>query len=327
MVPSARRICHGPCRAGRPFPETAASGMMARMTHIALVTLITLLQGPPAAAPPAAALLEDVRTVAAAESHDARFAALTRLLEARQLAFTIEPFTIAKPAGREPRTEGRNIVVTLGEGPGDVVIGAHYDAVRLADGTLSRGAVDNAASSVMLVRLAEALRAEALPVRIRIVWFDMEELGLLGSAEYVRRHASDRIVAMLNFDINAYGDTILFGPSARTDNRALRQKAMETCAGEDVACVGFAQMPPGDDRSFVRAGIPTVSLAMLPGVEAHQLWLMMNAGQQAGLAPGTAPAIMQTIHTPGDTIEKVSGESMARMLRFAQALVRRVGKP
>jgi Zn-dependent M28 family amino/carboxypeptidase len=55
--------------------------------------------------------------------------------------------------------------VTFGAGPELVVIGAHYDAARLPDGSLSRGAVDNAASSVMLVRVAEALRAEKLAVR------------------------------------------------------------------------------------------------------------------------------------------------------------------
>lgn len=294
------------------------------MMPVSIVALATLLQSTPAAPPPAA-LLEDVRTIAAAESHDARFTALTKLLEARNLAFTVEPFTIPKPVGREPRTDGRNIVVTLGNGPRDLVIGAHYDAVRLDDGSLGRGAVDNAASSVLLVRLAEALRAETLPVRVRVVWFDMEELGLLGSAEYVRQHASDRIAAMLNFDINAYGDTVLFGPAARPDNAALRRAVVETCAEVDVGCIGFAQMPPGDDRSFVRAGIPTVSLAILPGVEAHQLWLLMNGGASAGLAAGTAPPIMQVIHTPADTVEKVSGESVARMLGFARALVRRLG--
>lgn len=301
--------------------------MMARMTHIAIVALVTLLQAAPAATPPAADLLDDVRTVAASENPDARFSAITRLLEARGLPFTVEPFTIEKPIGREPRTEGRNVVVTLGQGPADLVIGAHYDAVRLADGSLGRGAVDNAASSVLLVRLTEMLRAESLPLRVRVVWFDMEELGLLGSAQYVKQHASDRIAAMLNFDINAYGDTILFGPSGRADNAALRRTVVETCAAEDIACLAFAQMPPGDDRSFARASVPTVSLAILPGVEAHQLWLLMNAGPNAGLAPGTTPAIMQTIHTAGDTIEKVNGESIGRMLRFAHALVRRVGRP
>ncbi len=297
--------------------------MMARMTLIALITLTAILQNAPA--PPG--LLEDVRNVSSATTNEARFDAIASLLKGRGLAFTIEPFTIDKPRGREPRTEGRNIVVTLGQGRGDIVIGAHYDAVRLPDGTLSRGAVDNAASSVLLVRLAESLRAEKLPVRIRIAWFDMEELGLLGSAQYVKEHAADRILSMLNFDVNGYGDTVLYGPSQRTENAALRRTLVETCAAEDIACVAFAQMPPGDDRSFVAAGIPTVSLAILPGVEAHQLWLMMNAGANAGLAPGTTPAVLRTLHTPDDTVEKINADSLSRMLRFALSLVRRVAIP
>ena len=176
-------------------------------------------------------------------------------------------------------------MVTLGEGPEEVVIGAHYDAVRLADGSLSQGAVDNAASSVMLIRLAEALRTEKLPVRLRVVWFDMEELGLIGSAQYVKQHSADRIGAMLNFDINAYGNTIVFGPSELKENAALRRKFVETCAAEDIACAAFAQMPPGDDRSFVKAGIPTISVGIISAVEVHQLWLMMHAGASSG--PGT----------------------------------------
>jgi acetylornithine deacetylase/succinyl-diaminopimelate desuccinylase-like protein len=295
---------------------------MARMTFIAIITLTAILQNSPAPA----GLLEDVRGISSATTNEGRFDAIASLLKARGLTFTVEPFTIDKPRGREPRTEGRNIVVTLGQGPSDIVIGAHYDAVRLPDGTLSRGAVDNAASSVLLVRLAETLRAEKLSSRVRIVWFDMEELGLIGSAQYVKQHAGDRVLSMLNFDVNGYGDTILFGPSQRKEGAALRRTVVETCAVEDVACVAFAQMPPGDDRSFVAAGIPTVSLAILPAVEAHQLWLMMNAGANAGLAPGTTPAVLRTLHTPEDTIEKLNADSMARMLRFALALVRGIAR-
>jgi Zn-dependent M28 family amino/carboxypeptidase len=247
------------------------------------------------------------------------------MLRARNLTFTVERFTIDKPRGREPRTEGRNVVVSLGDGPGELLIGAHYDAVRLADGTLSKGAVDNGASSVLLVRLAEALRAEKLALRLRIVWFDMEELGLLGSARYVQQHASDRIVAMLNLDINAYGTTVVFGPSERADNAGLRRAFVQTCAAEDVACVGFAQMPPGDDRSFVKAGIPTVSFGVVPALDAHQLWLMVN-GAGAGLAQGATPAILRTIHTAEDTSAKVDAETMARVLRFTLSLARTVAQ-
>lgn len=288
-----------------------------------LLAVITFLQ-PAAAAPQAATLVEDAGRLAAATTNEARFEALSAILRGRGLTFTVEPFTIEKPLGREPRTEGKNVVVTLGDGADVVVVGAHYDAARLADGSLSRGAVDNAASSVMLVRLAEALGTEKLPVRVRIVWFDMEELGLVGSAHDVKQHAADRIVAMLNFDINAYGNTILYGPATSSGNAALRRTFVQTCAAEDVACIGFAQMPPGDDRSFVKAGIPTISVGIVPAVEAHQLWLMMNAGPNSGLAPGLAPPILKTIHTPDDVLAKLSEETMVRMQRFALSLVRNV---
>jgi acetylornithine deacetylase/succinyl-diaminopimelate desuccinylase-like protein len=180
------------------------------MPTAVLIAFIAALQTLPAAAPPASTLVDDASTLAAATTNEARFDALTALLRSRGVTFVVEPFTIEKAIGKEPRTEGRNITVTIGEGPEMVVIGAHYDAVRLPDGSLSRGAVDNAASSVTLVRVAEALRADKLPLRVRIVWFDMEELGLVGSAHYVKQHASDRVVAMFNFDINGFGDTIVW---------------------------------------------------------------------------------------------------------------------
>jgi hypothetical protein len=296
------------------------------MSTAALIAFVTVLQTVPSTTPQAAGPVEDVGRMAAATTNEARFDALTTMLRSRGLTFAVEPFTIEKPLGREPRTEGRNVVVTVGDGPDEVVIGAHYDAVRLADGSLSRGAVDNAASSVMLIRLAESLRAETLPVRVKVVWFDMEELGLIGSAHYIKQHSSDRIGAMLNFDINAYGNTIVFGPSELKENAALRRKFVEICAAEDIACVGFAQMPPGDDRSFVNAGIPTISVGIIPAVEVHQLWLMMHAGASAGLAQGTVPSIMRTIHTPEDTPDKLSEETILRMQRFALSLVRSVAR-
>jgi Zn-dependent M28 family amino/carboxypeptidase len=277
-----------------------------------------------AAQPAQTTILDDVTKMSAATTNEQRFETLTSLLKARNLAFTVEPFTIAKPIGREPRTEGRNVVVTLGDGDGLIIVGAHYDAARLQDGSLSKGAVDNAASSMLLVRAAEAMRAEKPRVRIRFVWFDMEELGLIGSARYLEQHAGERVDAMLNFDVNGYGNTVLFGPSEQQGNAELRKKVMQTCAAELSTCVAFPVMPPGDDRSFVKAGTPTLSLAILPALEAHQLWLMMNAGPDSGLEKGTAPPIFQTIHTPADAPEKIKEEDAGRMLRFMTALLRAV---
>jgi acetylornithine deacetylase/succinyl-diaminopimelate desuccinylase-like protein len=229
-------------------------------------------------------LTADVTRLAGQQTNEARFDALTGLLNERKIPFTVERFALDKPVGREPRVEGRNVVASFGEGAEHVIVGAHYDAARLPDGSLSAGAVDNAASSVLLVHLAERLRAQPPRTRITLVWFDMEELGLIGSRRYVQAHASDHLAAMLNLDINAYGDTILFGPSTRAESAQLRRRLLETCAAENVPCVAFPQMPPGDDRSFVQHGTPTLSLATVSAVEAHQVWLMMNAGPGSGLA-------------------------------------------
>lgn len=290
------------------------------MKLLAALAFGVLLQPGPAAVPDS--LVRDVGTLAAAASHEARFEALTALLTARKLAFEVEPFTLHKPAGSEPRTAGRNIVVSFGAGDDHLVIGAHYDAARLKDGTFVHGAVDNAASSVMLVYLAEALRAATLTKHVHIVWFDLEEIGLRGAAAYAVRHAARKTSAMINFDVNAYGDTTLFGPSERQENASLKRTLLTTCAVEGINCVGFPQMPPSDDRVFTERGIPTLSLAMLPATELHQLWLMMNAGPSAGLAKDTVPAIIRTIHTPEDTIDRVDGKSIAQALRLATALVR-----
>lgn len=271
---------------------------------------------------PASDSFDDARRIAAAKTNEERFDALTAMLHARNLAFSVQRFTLAQPRRREPRTEGRNIIVTIGAGPEPVVVGAHYDAVRLPDGTLSAGAVDNAASSVILVRLADALREDDLSRPVKVIWFDMEELGLIGSRRYLTAYGTDRPAAMLNLDVNGYGDTVLYGPSERDESRGLRRHLLNVCAAQVRTCIPFPVMPPGDDRPFVEAGIPTLSIASLPASDAHQLWLMMNNQQHSGLTPDYMPPILRTIHTPADTPARVDGRTMNRMFEFARALVR-----
>jgi Zn-dependent M28 family amino/carboxypeptidase len=291
------------------------------MYSVALIATLALIQITAPAAD-STALANDVGTLASAQTNEARFDALTAMLRARNLPFAVESFTIPSRIGTEPRTEGRNVVVTIGEGPEELVLGAHYDAARLSDGTLSRGAVDNAASSVILVRVAEALRQTPPAMRVRVVWFDMEELGLLGSVKYIENHRTERIAGMLNFDVNGYGDTVLFGPE-QPRNERFREALRRSCVEQRRECVSFPQMPPGDDRSFSKADVPSVSIASLPAVEVHQLWLLMNT-TESGLAPGHLPAILKTIHTPEDTLAKLNPDTLTRMMALAISLVRNI---
>ena len=174
---------------------------------------------------------------------------LMEMLSERGIEFELEAFNI-EPRVNYPRRVGANIVVTLGDGPADIVIGAHFDAVWLMGGTLGRGAVDNAASAIVLTRLASTLGAETLRHRIRIVFFDMEEIGLVGSRNYVSRHGSEEIAAAINLDVNGYGDTLIFGPTAAEGNTALPESMREVCREHDFQCMEYPRFPNSDYLSF-----------------------------------------------------------------------------
>ena len=110
------------------------------------------------------------------------------------------------------RTEVKNVIGVLeGKGPlkdETIVIGAHYDHVGLGGrGSLApgskevhNGADDNGSGTVSLIELARRLagRKKKLPRRIVFIAFTAEELGLIGSARYVKNPVFpiDKTVAM-----------------------------------------------------------------------------------------------------------------------------------
>ncbi|MFB2837847.1 M20/M25/M40 family metallo-hydrolase [Floridanema evergladense] len=63
-----------------------------------------------------------------------------------------------------------------------ILIGAHYDAVPNCP-----GADDNATGVAVLLELAKEFAAKPLKYPVRLVAFDMEEYGLLGSQEYAAK--------------------------------------------------------------------------------------------------------------------------------------------
>ncbi len=93
------------------------------------------------------------------------------------------------------------------------------------------------------------------------VLFDLEEVGLHGSATYVARASDREMVAMLNVDMVSYdgdGDGLV---ELHTADGALPAsfRSASTHAGLDVPIhvgPGFG----GDDHFFTEAGIPAASL-------------------------------------------------------------------
>jgi len=266
-----------------------------------------------------AAMREDVERLEL-DSNTARGEALQGMLEQRGIAFTLETFEIVPPPGY-PRSVGTNVVVTLGDGARDIVVGGHYDAAWLANGRLSRGAIDNAGSAVILTRLAETLLTEPLNHRLRVVFFDMEEIGLIGSRRYVETHADDDIAALINLDVNGYGDTVFYGPIANQQGGLMHRSIESACGAAMLECVAFERYPASDYLSFQRAGIPVLSLAVLPAAEVEELRVSLNGTPEQRRSLGL-PTILGRIHSPDDTSAHIDPAGMALTLRATLELVR-----
>ena len=105
------------------------------------------------------------------------------------------------------KSEGHNIVVNIpGAGLDNTLTlaGGHLDSVAH-----SPGASDNGGGIVTLLKIAEYFRTHKLQRDLRLVFFGGEELGLLGSQNYVKDHLEElkaRLGLMLNIDVS--GDAI-----------------------------------------------------------------------------------------------------------------------
>lgn len=89
-----------------------------------------------------------------------------------------------------------------------IVVGAHLDHLGRVKNIIKNGADDNASGSVVLLQIAKRLSRVKTRRSVVLVWFTGEELGLLGSKEFVRHPfdgdfdpGNQQPVFMLNLDM------------------------------------------------------------------------------------------------------------------------------
>jgi hypothetical protein len=135
-----------------------------------------------------------------------------------------------------------------------VMIGAHYDSWY--GGT---GATDNGAGSVVMMEAMRILKTRNLPMRrtVRIALWTGEEQGLLGSRDYVRKHAAEmpNISAYLNVD---NGSGRLRGVYAQGNTAVIPIFEQILAPMHDLGIVGMTPRNTGgtDHLSFDAAGVP-----------------------------------------------------------------------
>ena len=277
-------------------------------------------------APPSAEEALKVQVGAYVQPSNAeRLNVLLGQLRAAGFAPTVETFEGGGRAGPMP---GSNVVVTIGPDAGvgskEILLTAHYDAVKLRDGTLSQGVIDNAGSVVALIEAAKILKDQPLAHRVRIVFFDQEELGLIGAKTWIEAHGIANVAAVVNSDVAGYGDTLMYGQNNGAQSAFVTRTVQELCAERAMPCVGFPEYPPSDDRAFSAAGAPVVSLGFQDQVGAHQMWLAFNGGETTGLAEGFVPQVFRVIHSKDDAIEAVEGATIATAGATYAALIQKL---
>lgn len=281
----------------------------------------------PVAAQDADAARADLAAAAQAliqPSNAERLRMLTELLTAAGLPYEIQAFEGGN--GRTGPMAGSNVVVTVGEGDRDIVLSAHYDAVVLRDGSLAHGVVDNAGSVLALIEVARTLRDAEAGHRFVFVFTDQEELGLIGARKWIEANDKARIRAAINLDVNAWGESLMYGENVGEQSAFVLRAMRLQCAERAVDCVAFPNYPPSDDRAFSAAGVPVISIGSQDAVGARQMWLAFNGGQDNGLREGFVPTVFQRIHSADDRIEHFNGADVARTAAFVADLALRLDR-
>jgi hypothetical protein len=153
-----------------------------------------------------------------------------------------------------------------------VVVGAHYDHLgHGGEGSFApdvhdihNGADDNASGTATLIEVARALAAGPAPARpVVFIAFSGEEMGLLGSAHFVREPTVtlDDAVAMLNMDmIGRLRDNTLtvFGMATAPEWEPLIEDVNAAQPSAFELALRPSGLGPSDHRSFFQVGIPAL---------------------------------------------------------------------
>jgi len=258
------------------------------------------------AAPAAdAAWLADVTAISSAADNAGRRAAIESALAASGLKAERKPFAIDK-------REGVNLFADVGgpDGAPLLLIGAHSDKVEAG-----RGATDNASGSAAVLALAQRLKQRPLQHhRVRVAFWDLEELGLLGSRAYVAG-GKDKPALYVNFDVFGWGDALWMQTLDETHPLVAASRSATEAAG--IALNAGKAYPPTDHLAFQKAGWPAVSYSLVGRDEISGI-----LEEFAGKKVEPAPKVMRVIHSDNDTLAQLDAAEAAKGVGAVEAALR-----
>ena len=193
-----------------------------------------------------------------------------------------------------------------------IIIGAHYDHLGEGHSSSSRykgneskihyGADDNASGTSAMIQLASRFKANPIEDNIIFVAFSAEEMGLLGSKDFVKNLPVDK--SKIKFYVN-------YDMVGRLDGRDLQVFGLGTSPSfEKIA-----------DEIATQQAIQIKKVATGNGPSDHQSFNLEKIPVLFYFS-----GIHSEYHTPDDTPDKIDYAGLMKILNFSEAMIREIAK-
>lgn len=172
-----------------------------------------------------------------------------------------------------------------------LILTAHFDHVGIDTlGNVYSGALDNASGTAFMLELAKTFSSLRLPERdIIFVALNAEEFGLLGSKDFAEKHKEDLSGGeVINFDMIGSSDypvTFMSSVANLDKDSNLVESLNEICKIYDIKTT-VSYQDSSDHVSFTNEGFDAITIS-------H--------------------ANMDNIHTPNDTVDKISEPAISKV--------------
>jgi len=207
----------------------------------------------------------------------------------------------------QPFTAQNVIGFLPGKSKQTVVVGAHRDII-----STTQGAEDNGSGTIVMLQLARILSQAERNLSYIFVSYDAEEVSIMGSERFINHYKDLDITLAISLDMLGWNeaDTVGFYPFSAAGKRTplwvyslAKQMSDFTphnsfSIWHDLAAAS-KQLIPTDTHPFARRGIPVLGVVAINS----------EYGSYIDHRP---------IHTPADSLEIVSPETLHRTGRFME---------
>ncbi len=210
--------------------------------------------------------------------------------------------------------KGTNIIVDVGNlnSKKHVILSAHFDVV-----SNSPGANDDASGIAILIDVIEKLKNLKLKNKVKIIFFDDEEIGRFGSISYIKKYGLKDLLAVYHLELCGYGDSIGLWPITKINENSYTLKIIEEVLKEkNIYSERLGQLPVfwGDDLSFRNAGFRhalCISVAPKEDKEAIKRFVKSNIFKIIfDFYTGRIPKMFQLYHSSEDKSEYLSEKAL-----------------